>query len=197
MNHYPPQVFEAVTSHLDDFPTLKALTETTPAFGCDKGWRGPYFKPKQRIDPWGTPYRYELEYKPVMEWGPLISHMDFDPPPFDYSPAGSGVLIMLNAGPDNITANRIWLNGDQIVPPSEMVNGYAWVQKNVTIKATGNVLSARLRSTPGTKIYIYLSDPSHINGYTLTSWGEDRQPGGTSTAKDLIWRGGQSSASFE
>lgn len=104
---------------------------------------------------------------------------------------------MDNNGATTGHANKITLNGTEIISPSEFINALPQVEKDVVFLAKDNLLSVRLTSNPNAHIIIRIATASSKNtGYILGSYGENRESGGEHYARDLIWTSGQSTPEF-
>ena len=202
LDRYPPPVFQVINGK--SISTLKALTSPNPPYGCTKGWQGPYLDTEQTIDSWNMPYFYRLKYEILKTIGPIIREKGGGDTvktfTFDVSPPGPGILIMDNDPPNGAFtghANRIILNGTEIISPAEFRNDLPQVEKDVVFLAKDNVISVRLTSKPGSEITIEIANPSSKRtGYILGSYGENRESGGENYAGDLTWTAGQSSPGF-
>lgn len=196
LGRYPPPVFQVIEGK--SISTLKALTSTTPPYGCTKGWQGPYLDTEQVIDSWNMPYFYRLNYENLKTIGPIYKIIPANETQnflFDVSPPGPGILIMDNYGSH---ANGIILNGTEVISPSEFRDDLPQVEKDVVFMAKDNVLSVRVTSNSGSYIIIRIANPSSKHtGYILGSYGENRESGGEYYARDLTWTAGQSAPEFD
>ena len=199
LGRYPPPVFQVINGK--SISTLKALTNANPPCGYAAGWQGPYLDTEQVTDPWNMPYFYRLNYEILKTIGPIYKNNPANMPQdflFDVNPPGPGILIMDNNGATTGHANRITLNGTEIISPSEFINTLPQVEKDVVFLAKDNLLSVRLTSNPNAYIIIRIATASSKNtGYTLGSYGENRESGGEYYARDLTWTAGQSAPEFD
>jgi len=186
-NYYPPAINE----------TLESLTYTAAPTGYGKGWRGPYLKATP-IDPWGTPYFYNLIYENGIIFGPTQCFRSTPPKYQDFSftaTPGTGTLIMDNF---ELTACSVILNGIEIISESEFKVYDLHVEKPVTLLAN-NILSVRARSNKKSYILLGVTAPlifGNRTGYIVGSYGSDKTGCGAGFAKDLIWITGQAGTDF-
>lgn len=186
-NYYPPAVNE----------TLESLTYTAAPAGYARGWRGPYLKTTP-IDPWGTPYFYNVIYEEGAIFGPTQcfravppKYQDF---PFTAVP-GNATFVMDNFG---VTGCSVILNGTEIITESEFKKDVLRIEKPVTLLAN-NVLSIWQRSDKSSFQILGVTAPLTFGkhtSYILGSYGSDKKGGGEGFAKDLIWTTGQFGTDF-
>jgi general secretion pathway protein G len=186
-NYYPPAVNG----------TLESLTYTAAPTGYGRGWRGPYLKTTP-IDPWGTPYFYNLLYEEGTIFGPTQCFRSTPPKYQDFSftaSPGSATLVMDNFG---VTACSVFLNGTEIIPESAFKKNVLRVEMPITL-LTNNVLSVRARSNKSAYILLGITAPltfGNRTSYIIGSYGSDGKAGGDGFAQDLIWVTGQSGTDF-
>ncbi|MBU2495283.1 MAG: type II secretion system protein GspG, partial [Candidatus Omnitrophica bacterium] len=186
-NYYPPAVNE----------TLESLTYTAAPTGYARGWRGPYLKTTP-IDPWGTPYFYNVIYEEGAIFGPTQCFRATPPQYQDFSftaSPGPATLVMDNFG---LTACSVFLNGTEIVTESEFKEGVLRLEKPVTLLAN-NVLSVRARSNKVAYVLLGITSPlifGNRTGCIIGSYGSDKKGGGDGFARDLIWVTGQAGVGF-
>lgn len=186
-NYYPPAVNE----------TLESLIYAGAPTGYGRGWRGPYLKTTP-IDPWGTPYFYNLIYEEGIIFGPTQCFRSTPPKYQDFSftaSPGAATLVMDNF---DLTACSVILNGVEIITESEFKKDILHTEKPITLLAN-NVLSVRARSNKSAYILLGVTAPltfGNRTGYIIGSYGLDKKGGGTGFAKDLIWVTGQFGPNF-
>ena len=189
VNYYPPAVNE----------TLESLTFTASPPGYERWWRGPYLK-ETPVDPWKKEYFYHLIYGIV--FGPKQFKRESHGSPYDETftfPAvpGSGTLIIDNSS-HPVASTRVWLNGVEIVHPSDINPHIYTITKQLTL-ASDNTLRVWIPSNVHQQNYYYLtitSPFSNRTSYTIGSYGSDNKIGGDGFARDLIWIAGQSGTDF-
>ena len=192
VNWYPPAVNN----------TLESLTYSTAPAGYEKGWRGFYLK-EIPIDPWKTTYFYRLK------GGAFLPRWTV----FRNSPTSQDSLLTFDAGEyggwggtitiinkkSNGTANRVYLNGSEIVHPDEFKQQVYEIEKDVSFFPSGtpNVIRVTLLGNPNSEIDIDIGSIRHPRTtYRVGSYGSDNQPGGTGFAQDLTWFTEQGSPHF-
>ena len=186
-HYYPPSVNE----------TLESLTQTASPAGYERGWRGPYLKDIP-VDPWGTPYFYNVLYEEGIIFGPTECFRSTPPKYQDFSftaSPGKAKLIMDNF---ELTGCSVFLNGVEIITESEFQKDILHTEKEVTL-LSNNVLSVRARSNKKAYILLGITAPllfGNRTGYIVGSYGLDKKGGGEGFARDLIWRSGQSDTEF-
>jgi len=185
---------------------LGAIFDKNPPAGMSKNWNGPYATKMSEtvnndtpIDPWGTPYFYQI---PLTDVPPetYCSTPDigrFTGPPRTYNfpftaPGGPAQLILTNYG---ITSGEISVNGVVIIPQSEFKNNpYPQIiTKNITLLAGTNVLTCWLASTPDDYFQVSIGNPVRkelrptTDYFVIGSYGRDKKQGGKGFDRDIIF----------
>ncbi len=182
-------LLESVKDDTSLYPVfLQELTFTSPPEMQKKGWNGSYTA-KVPLDPWGNAYFYQIPPTTVLPatktkprtYPPSIESIDFEASP------GKGKLLITNYG---VTANRIWLNGIEVIHPCELKNkpNPQIIEKEIDLLAD-NVFEIRLTGSPGDYLFVEVSGFMPTDEYFIVgSYGKDRKEGGTGYDKDIIWR---------
>ena len=185
--YYPPAINN----------TLESLTYTAAPTGYARGWRGPYLKTTP-IDPWGTPYFYNVIYEEGIIFGPTQCFRAVPPKYQDFSFTASPGVAKLIMDNFDVTACSVFLNGVEIITESEFQKDVLRTEKTITLLAN-NVLSVRARSNKSAYMLLGITAPlifGNRTGYIIGSYGFDKKAGGTGFAKDLIWVTGQAGTDF-
>lgn len=193
LDYYPPDIND----------TLESLAYSTAPVGFEKKWRGPYLK-EVPIDPWQTPYFYRLKAGTFLpRWiiyrnQPMPSNDSYLT--FDAGEYGGwgGQLVVFNTQCSG-TANRLWLNGVEIVHPDLFKKAIpeVWVDVTFLPSGTPNVIRVKLLGAPNSEIGIDIGSIRHPKTtYWVGSYGKDKQRGGTGFAKDLTWVTAQETPNF-
>ena len=114
-------LLEAVKDDTGYYPvSLQDLTRKEAPKMQERGWNG-FYTGQVPLDPWGDMYFYQIPPTTVL---PATRSKPRTTPPsseymaFEASP-GKGRLTITNYG---TTANRVWLNGIEVIHPSELKN---------------------------------------------------------------------------
>ncbi|MCM8789158.1 MAG: type II secretion system protein GspG [Candidatus Omnitrophica bacterium] len=189
------------------YPTrLGAIFDQNPPAGMEKNWHGPYatnmrdtINNDTPVDPWGTPYVYDIPATDVPPetylQTPEIGRFTGKPRTYTFpftAPAGPAFLILTNYG---ITSGEIILNGATIIAPSEFRNNPRpqIITKQVTLLAGTNMLSCWLASTPHDYYLVSIGNPATqtylptSDYFIITSYGKDKKAGGKNFGKDIIY----------
>ncbi len=140
---------------------LGAIFDENPPAGMEKNWHGPYATRMRDmvdndtpVDPWGTPYFYQIPLTNVSPvtylQTPEIGRFTGPPRTYTYTftaPAGPAQLVLTNYG---ITSGEIRLNGVAIIRTHEFRNNPRpqIITKPVTLLSGNNILTCWLASTP-------------------------------------------------
>ena len=182
-------LLESVRDDTGLYPVfLQHLTLTPAPTMMGKGWKG-FYTAKVPLDPWGNAYFYQIPPStvlPATRSKPRTSPPSIQDITFEASP-GKGILTITNYG---ATANRIWLNGIEVIPPSQLKNNPKpqIIEKEVDL-LTYNVFEIRLTGSPGDFLFVEVSGFMPTDKYfILGSYGKDKEEGGKSFAADITWR---------
>jgi hypothetical protein len=168
--------------------SLQHLASVSAPIMQEKGWSGSY-TPEVPLDPWGNAYFYQIPpttVLPATRSKPRTSPPSIEEIYFEASP-GEGILIITNYG---TTANRIWLNGAEVIHPSELKNKPIpqIIEKKVNL-LDNNVFELWLTGNKSDYLFVEVSGLMPTEKYFVVgSYGKDMKSGGEGYGKDIIWR---------
>jgi general secretion pathway protein G len=169
---------------------LSDLTQKTPPSGQQQGWQGPYIN-SIPLDPWDNPYVYQIPPTTLFSSPPLPRSSgppEEDTYSFSDTYAQQATLEIENYG---ITSATIYLNGTEVVSPSEFKKNPdpQIINVNVNLINGQNNVFTIIASKPGENLYISISSDIPTSQYfILGSYGADGESGGTGFNADIIWQ---------
>ncbi|MBN1445221.1 MAG: type II secretion system protein GspG [Candidatus Omnitrophica bacterium] len=183
-------LLESVKDDTSLYPVfLQNLASTAPPNDMQKkGWHG-FYTAEVPLDPWENAYFYQIPpttVLPATKTKPRTTPPSIEYMLFEASP-GKGTLLITNYG---TTANRIWLNGIEVVHPSELKNNPKpqIIEKEVDLLAD-NVFEIRLTGGKNDYLFVEVSGFMPTDKYfILGSYGKDGKEGGEGYNKDITWR---------